>query len=96
MPSRNARRRAEQRPDHHGRLRRLKGVAIGASALLTMTFWWLVTGAVAQAQTTPTQTTTSAAQPFGDEGGSFFGGSSGPSLGRSTGFGQPMLRSGGS
>lgn len=61
-----------------------------------MTFWWLVTGAVASAQTTPAQTNTVTIQPFGDAGGSFFGGSSGPTLGGSSGIQRPMLRSGGS
>lgn len=61
-----------------------------------MSFWWLVTGAVASAQTTPAQTNTVTSQPFTNNGGSFFGGSSGPTLGTSSGIQRPMLRSGGS
>ena len=96
MPSRNSVKRAAKRVDHSGRLRRLKGIAIGLSAVLSMAFWWLVTGTVATAQTTPVQTTDPfATQPF-NNGGSFFGGSSGSSLGGATSFQRPMLRSGGS
>lgn len=100
MPSRNSRLREAEREaqQHHRthRLRRLKAFAVGISAVMTMGFWWLVSGAVASTQTTATQTTgTLSAQPFGDTGGSFFGSSSGQSLGGST-FQRPMLRSGGS
>lgn len=100
MPSRNslirdAEREAQQQHRTH-RLRRLKAVAVGISAVMTMGFWWLVSGAVASTQSTATQTTgTLSTQPFGDDGGAFFGGASGQSLGGST-FQRPMLRSGGS
>jgi hypothetical protein len=99
MPSRNSRiREAEREAQQHNRthrLRRLKAFAVGISAVVTMGFWWLVSGAVASTQTTATQTTgTLSTQAFGNDGGAFFGGSSGQ-LGGST-FQRPMLRSGGS
>lgn len=97
MPSRNSRKRSAARVDHKPRLRRLKGIAIGMSALLTVAFWTLVSSAVAGTQATPAQTTSSVTtQPFGDDNGSFFGGSSNPSLGGSSSIQRPMIRSGGS
>jgi len=99
MPSRNSRiREAEREAQQHNRthrLRRLKAFAVGISAVMTMGFWWLVSGAVASTQATTTQSTgTLSTQPFGDSG-AFFSGSSGSSLGGSS-FQRPMLRSGGS
>jgi hypothetical protein len=96
MPSRNSLKRAAKRVDHTGRLRRLKGIAVGISAVLAMAFWSLVSGAVASAQATPAQATSVTSQPFGDDAGSFFGGTSNPSLGSSSGAQRPMIRSGGS
>ncbi len=96
MPSRNSLKRAQKRVDHTGRLRRLKGIAVGSSAVLGMAFWSLVSGAVASAQATPAPaTTTITTQPFGEEDNSFFG-SSNPSLGGSASLQRPMIRSGGS
>ena len=97
MPSRNSQKRAAKRVDHTGRLRRLKGIAVGISALLTVGFWALVSSAVASTQSTPAQSTTPAVttQPFGDDGSSF-GEPSNPSLGGSSSVQRPMTRSGGS
>lgn len=97
MPSRNSRKRAEKRVDHSGRLRRLKAVAVGTSAVLGMSLWWLVTGAVASSQTTASASSASTFtnQSFEDQG-SFFGAASGPTLGSGSTFQRPMLRSGGS
>ncbi len=96
MPSRNSRKRSAARVDHTPRLRRLKGIAVGISALLTVGFWTLVSSAVAGTQVAPAQTTTTiTTQPFGDDDSSFFGGTSNPSLGSSS-VQRPMIRSGGS
>jgi hypothetical protein len=95
MPSRNSRRRAANRVDHHGRLRYLKGVSIGLSAIFSMGFWWLVSGAVA-AQNAPAASNNAITQPAFANNGSFFGGASGPSLSGGITAQRPRLRTGGS